>query len=95
MISLEIISFWYILVYTRLDMLTTLFKSGNSVAVRIPKSIWAVDPGLEVEITREGDHLIVSPVRPVLSEVLQVFQGFDAEFMSQGREVPEDEDRSW
>ena len=76
-------------------MQTTLSKSGNSLAMRIPKTLWAVDPGLEVEITRDGDRLIVTPVRPPLRELLQVFNGFDSNFMCQGREVPEEDDRSW
>lgn len=36
------------------------FKSGNSVAVRLPKEI-ALAPGLEVVIERKGDTLTIRP----------------------------------
>ena len=48
-------------------MLTTVFKSGNSLAVRIPRKLW--------------------PAEGSLAAVLDVFQEFDASYMSDGREV--------
>lgn len=41
---------------------TRIFKSGNSLAVRLPKEI-AFDEGTEVEIKREGAAITVTPVR--------------------------------
>ncbi|OHD75856.1 MAG: hypothetical protein A3J97_14410 [Spirochaetes bacterium RIFOXYC1_FULL_54_7] len=76
-------------------MQTHLFKSGNSVALRIPQSLWPVSPGTPVEVTREGDKLVVSPVRESLSGAMEVFKGFDAGFMEAGRESGEDPERNW
>ena len=36
------------------------FKSGNSVAVRMPKEV-AFDPNIEVTITRSGDVVTMTP----------------------------------
>jgi antitoxin VapB len=76
-------------------MQTQLFKSGNSVALRIPQSLWSVSPGTPVEVSWEGDKLVVSPVRKSLSGVLEVFKGFDADFMAEGREVGDEPERNW
>jgi antitoxin VapB len=37
-------------------VLTRTFKSGNSVAVRLPKG-FAIPPGAEVEMTQTGDRV--------------------------------------
>ena len=41
-------------------MIAKVFKSGNSQAVRIPKEMRLDAP--EVEITRDGEKLVLSPV---------------------------------
>lgn len=41
---------------------TRVFKSGNSLAVRLPRDI-AFAEGTEVVIARQGDSLTVSPAR--------------------------------
>ncbi|MBV5345697.1 MAG: AbrB/MazE/SpoVT family DNA-binding domain-containing protein, partial [Rhodoferax sp.] len=43
-------------------MLTRVFKSGNSLAVRIPKELAIVDGAQDVEIERVGNTLVVRPV---------------------------------
>jgi antitoxin VapB len=87
----------YILVYTerRPPMQTNLFKSGNSVALRIPQSLWPVSPGTPVEITKQGDQLVISPVRGSLACAIEVFRGFDASFMEAGRESEDELERNW
>ena len=40
---------------------TKTFKSGNSVAVRLPKSL-GVEPGLEMTVREERGRYIVEPV---------------------------------
>ena len=40
-------------------MLTRVFKSGNSLAVRIPKELAIVEASQEVEIERIGNTLVV------------------------------------
>ncbi|MGD9941272.1 MAG: antitoxin [Clostridia bacterium] len=76
-------------------MQTNLFKSGNSVALRIPQSLWPVSPGTPVEITKQGDQLVISPVRGSLACAVEVFRGFDAGFMEAGRESGDEPERNW
>ncbi len=41
---------------------TKVFRSGNSLAVRLPREI-ALPEGTEVVVSRLGDSLIVAPAR--------------------------------
>jgi antitoxin VapB len=41
---------------------TKVFRSGNSLAVRLPRDL-AFPEGAEVEVVRQGESLIVRPVR--------------------------------
>ena len=72
-----------------------VFQSGNSQAVRLPKDFrFNVD---EVEVTREGDAVILRPrpsaKRRWASLRAAVERGFSADFMAEGREQPEDQQR--
>lgn len=72
-----------------------IFQSGNSQAVRLPKDFrFDVD---EVEISREGDALILRPktdaTQPWASLRAALDRGFSADFMVDGREQPEDQHR--
>lgn len=62
-------------------MRTRLFKSGNSLAVRIPKELYFDAPAQEVEIERVGDSLVVRPVGPPLTNVLKKFAAFSPGFL--------------
>lgn len=42
--------------------ITKVFRSGNSLAVRLPRDM-AFPEGTEVVVTRQGDSLLVSPAR--------------------------------
>lgn len=72
-----------------------VFQSGNSQAVRLPKDFrFDVD---EVEVSREGDALILRPkpaaTRRWASLHAAVDRGFSADFLAEGREQPEDQKR--
>jgi antitoxin VapB len=75
--------------------LARVFQSGNSQAVRLPKEFrFNVD---RVEITQEGDALIL---RPHLEQGEQwsslkaaLARGMSEDFMTCGREQPEQQDR--
>jgi antitoxin VapB len=72
-----------------------VFKSGNSQAVRLPKDFrFSVD---EVEVSREGDAVILRPRRdasaPWASLRAAVARGFSPDFMTDGREQPEEQTR--
>lgn len=41
---------------------TKIFRSGNSLAVRLPRDI-AFDEGTEVVVRRQGASIIVTPLR--------------------------------
>lgn len=75
-------------------MLTRIFKSGNSLAVRIPKEL-AFGPDVqEVEIERVGATLVVRPPEAQrLAGLGDLLASFSPAFMSEGRE--EHPERDW
>ena len=58
-------------------MITKVFKSGNSQAVRIPKELQIKDD--EVEIIKRGEELIIRPLKnqtaTILFDLLTSFEG--------------------
>jgi antitoxin VapB len=77
-------------------VLTRVFKSGNSLAVRIPKELAIVDASQDVEIERVGDTLVVRPVaQPTLAGIGEIFAMFSPNFMAEGRAFHEQHDRDW
>ncbi|CAN5793671.1 hypothetical protein BH11PSE8_BH11PSE8_08630 [soil metagenome] len=68
-------------------MLTRMFKSGNSIAERIPKGLAFDDMAQDVEIERKGDALVIRPVlRQSLAGIEAIFGAFARGFMAEGRE---------
>ena len=73
-----------------------VFRSGNSQAVRIPRELAYDDVGQEVEVERKGDTLLIRPVyRKKLTGITEVFAMFSPDFMAEGREFHEQEERDW
>lgn len=72
---------------------TRAFKSGNSQAVRIPKDLQFERMDLELEIRREGDALVIRPLRPRLTDVLERFGAFSADLFPEGREQEDQQER--
>lgn len=58
-------------------MITRVFKSGNSQAVRIPKEY--LMPEGEVEICKRGDELIIRPLKQQKASVLMDAIGGEGE----------------
>ena len=52
-----------------MGVISKIFRSGNSDAVRLPKDI-TFGPGVEVEIERKGDVVTMRPKRPSMEEML-------------------------
>ncbi len=52
-----------------MGVISKIFRSGNSDAVRLPKEI-TFGPGVEVEIERNGDVVTMRPRRPSIQEML-------------------------
>ena len=77
-------------------MLTRIFKSGNSFAVRIPKELAVIEAAQDVEIERSGDALIIRPAkRKSLAGLMDVFASFSPDFMAGGREFHIQTERDW
>ena len=77
-------------------MLTRVFKSGNSLAVRIPKEL-AFPAGVQdVEIERIGNTLVLRAVEArTLADLPAIFASFPRDFMAEGREFHEQKERDW
>lgn len=72
-----------------------VFRSGNSQAVRLPKDFRL--EASEVEISREGDALILRP-KPAEGQRWSslraaVARGFSEDFLDSGREQPAEQQR--
>ncbi len=72
-----------------------VFRSGNSQAVRLPKEFrFDVE---EVEVSREGDAVILRPRRDVSTRWASLRaaldRGFSADFMAEGRQQPDEQSR--
>ena len=65
---------------------TKVFRSGNSQAVRIPKEFHLEDD--EVEIRRNGDALIIRPIRRSWAAWVESLDNFSDDFMADGRNQP-------
>jgi antitoxin VapB len=77
-------------------MLTRVFKSGNSLAIRIPKELAIAEASQEVEIERVGNTLVVRPVeKKTLADLMDIFAMFSPDFMAEGREFHEQKERDW
>ena len=71
---------------------TRIFKSGNSLAVRIPKDMMPADVPEDAEIRYSGGVWTIRPIyKRKLTGLAEKFAAFSPGFMSQGRE-PQDQD---
>lgn len=77
-------------------MLTKVFKSGNSLAVRIPKELGFVDAAQDIEVERVGNTLVLRLVeQETLADIGKIFSMFSPAFMSEGREFHAEHERNW
>jgi antitoxin VapB len=74
-------------------MQTKAFKNGNSQAVRIPVELAYESTDIELEIVRIGDRIIIEPVAQSPGELLRKMKALP-DFMAEGRENDEQEERS-
>ena len=75
---------------------TRIFKSGNSLSVRIPKEMVPADVPQDAEIQYSGGVWTLCPVRKrKLTDLAAKFRAFSPGFMSGGR-LPQDQlERDW
>jgi antitoxin VapB len=77
-------------------MLTRVFKSGNSLAVRIPKELGFVDAAQDVEVECVGNTLVLRRIqREMIGDLAGIFAAFPKSFMAEGRESHPERDRNW
>jgi len=72
---------------------TRVFKSGHSQAVRIPGEMRFERLDIEYEIERVGDEIRVRPARRRLGDLADKFSAFSDDFIADGREPEEDQER--
>lgn len=72
---------------------TRMFKNGNSQAVHIPADLAREYEGIDLEIEREGDEIIIRPARRKLTGTLNKFAQFSPDFMTEGRDDQEQTER--
>lgn len=69
----------------------SVFKNGNNRAVRLPRDLDFIGVN-ELEIIRDGDTIILRPVKPSWGSFLQEEKA-DAGFLAEREEVVSDEGR--
>ncbi|MDR2429046.1 MAG: type II toxin-antitoxin system VapB family antitoxin [Candidatus Margulisbacteria bacterium] len=65
---------------------TKVFKSGNSLAVRLPKGYQVADK--ELYIRKIGSSLLLMPRKKPWELLKKSLGGFSADFFADGREQP-------
>lgn len=70
-----------------------IFQNGRSQAIRLPKAFRL--SGTEVKISREGDRIILEPLKQSWDDWLLTIEQFSDDFMAQGREQPAVQEREW
>lgn len=68
-----------------------LFTTGRSQAVRLPKAFRM--EGSEVRISLDGNKVILEPLDPTWDSLIRSLDKFPDDFMSNGREQPEMQER--
>ena len=69
----------------------SIFKNGNNRAIRLPRDM-DFEGVSELEIVREGDSIILRPVRPTWGSFAQLEKA-DPDFMAEREDVVTDEGR--
>ncbi|MDU4092250.1 MAG: type II toxin-antitoxin system VapB family antitoxin [Pantoea sp.] len=69
----------------------SIFKNGNNRAIRLPRDL-DFEGVSELEILREGDSIILRPVRPSWGS-FTTLEKADADFMAEREDVINDEGR--
>lgn len=77
-------------------MLTRVFKSGNSLAVRIPKELGFVDAAQDLEVERVGNTLVLRRVaQEAIGDLTDILTSFPKSFMAEGRQFHDEQERDW
>ena len=84
-------------IFEEAPLKTKVFKSGNSIAVRIPKEIAEItEVGKEVQIEKVGETLVIRSLeRQSLANIGKLFAQFGPDFMPHGRDFIEEREVDW
>lgn len=75
---------------------TRIFKSGNSLAVRIPKDMTPDNVPEEAQIEWHNGVWTIRPIhRRSLARLMDRFKAFSPDFMADGRALNEQAPRDW
>lgn len=75
---------------------TRIFKSGNSLAVRIPKDMLPAEIPEQAQIEWRNGVWTIRPLhKRSLAGLMDRFKAFSPDFMAGGREFHEQEERDW
>ena len=75
---------------------TRIFKSGNSLAVRIPKDMMPAEVPEDAEIKYSGGVWTIRPIyKRKLTGLAEKFAAFSPGFMSEGRESQDQREYDW
>ena len=70
-----------------------IFQNGRSQAIRLPKAFRL--SGTEVRISRDGNRIILEPLEQSWDNWLLAIEQFSDDFMAQGRDQPDVQEREW
>lgn len=70
-----------------------LFQNGRSQAVCLPKAFRM--EGKEVKIYKQGNKIILEPIEASWTSWFNTLNEFSDDFMADGREQPEYQERDW
>lgn len=70
-----------------------VFQNGRSQAVRLPKAFRI--QGTEVKISRDGSRIILEPIETSWDDWFNALALFSDDFMANGREQLEMQERDW
>ncbi len=76
------------------QVITKIFRNGNSQAVRIPAELAFKDWKMELVIERHGDELRIRPAQRRMGNVLEKFARFSSDFMANGRGDNQEDERA-
>jgi antitoxin VapB len=79
---------------TTLPTTTRTFKSGNSIAVRIPRE-FNLEAGKTFEIRRRGKELVLVEREQNLGFLVDLLQSMPADFFAEGRIDPPPQERDF
>ena len=72
---------------------STVFKTNKTQAVRLPKAVAFPDHVKKVEITKQGDALLITPIKSSWDEFFST-PGVDEDFLND-RKQGEPQKRKW